>query len=89
LIWKICDSFQQEGATCHTATDTINLLHTKFPGRVISRKGDVNWPPRSCDLTSLDYFLWGYVKSQVYKNNPQSIPELKDEIIRVIGEIEP
>jgi len=44
-----------------------------------------NWPSRSCDLTPLDYFLWDYVKSQVYKNNPQSIPELKDEIIRVIG----
>jgi len=26
------------------------------------------------------------MKSQVYKNNPQSIPELKDEIMRVIGD---
>lgn len=49
----------------------------------------MNWPARSCDLTPLDFFLWGYVKSQVYKNNPQSIPKLKDEIIRVIGDIEP
>jgi len=81
--------FQQDGATPHFANETITLLRTKFPGRIIARNGDVNWPPRSCDLTPLDYFLWGYVKSQVYKNNPQSIPELKDEIIRVIGEIEP
>jgi hypothetical protein len=66
-----------------------HLKRRSFPGRVIARNGDVNWPPRSCDLTPLDYFLWGYVKSQVYKNNPQSIPELKDKIIRVIGEIEP
>ncbi|GFV53203.1 hypothetical protein TNCV_1065621 [Trichonephila clavipes] len=36
--------------------------HT-FGDRLISRFGPVNWPPRSCDLTPLDYFLWGYVKS--------------------------
>ena len=23
----------------------------------------VNWPPRLCDLTPLDYFLWGYVQA--------------------------
>lgn len=46
--------FQQDGATCHTAGLTIELLRTKFPNRVISRFGDVNWPPRSCDITPLD-----------------------------------
>ena len=44
--------FQQDGATCHTSDE-------KFPGRVISRNGDYNWPPRSCDSTPLDFFLWG------------------------------
>ena len=24
------------------------------------------WPPRSPDLTPCDYFLWGYVKDQVF-----------------------
>ena len=28
-------------------------------GRVLSRFGDQNWPPRSCDLTLLDFFLIG------------------------------
>ena len=41
---------QQDGATCHTSGDTIGLLREMFPGRVISRNGDYNWPPRSCDL---------------------------------------
>ena len=31
--------FQQDGATCHTAYDTIELLQTKFGGRVILRNG--------------------------------------------------
>ncbi|GFS94002.1 uncharacterized protein TNCV_4480521 [Trichonephila clavipes] len=62
--------FQQDGATCHTARATIDLLKDTFGDRLISRFGPVNWPPRSCDLTPLDYFLWGYVKSLVYADKP-------------------
>ncbi|GFT69660.1 putative transposable element [Trichonephila clavipes] len=36
--------FQQEGATCHTARATIDLLKDKFGDRLISRFGPVNWP---------------------------------------------
>ncbi|GFV64116.1 putative transposable element [Trichonephila clavipes] len=50
---------KQDGATCHTARATIDLLKDKFGDRLISRFGPVNWPPRSCDLTPLDYSLWG------------------------------
>ena len=67
--------FQQDGATCHTSGETIGLLGEKFPGRVISRNGDYNWPPRSCDLTPLDFFLWGYVKDKINAYGPQSIQE--------------
>ncbi|EFN79402.1 hypothetical protein EAI_09473, partial [Harpegnathos saltator] len=52
--------FQQDGATCRTARETIQLLHESFPGPVISRFGDQIRPPRSCDLTPLDLFLWGF-----------------------------
>lgn len=81
--------FQQDGSTCHTAKATISLLKTKFPGRIISKYGDINWPPRSCDMTPLDFFLWGYVKSKVYRSNPQNIQHLKDNIEEVINEIGP
>ncbi|GFT81823.1 uncharacterized protein TNCV_4336661 [Trichonephila clavipes] len=49
--------FQQDGAACHTARATIDLLKDTFGDHLISRFGPVNWPPRSCDLTLLDYFL--------------------------------
>ncbi|GFU20422.1 uncharacterized protein TNCV_2521891 [Trichonephila clavipes] len=49
--------FQQDGATCHTARATIDLLKDTFGDCLDSRFGPVNWPPRSCDLTPLDYFL--------------------------------
>ncbi|GFX03895.1 uncharacterized protein TNCV_4678001 [Trichonephila clavipes] len=81
--------FQQDGATCHTARATIDLLKDTFGNRLISRFGPVNWPPRSCDLTPLDYFLWGYVKSLVYADKPQTLDHLKDNIRRVIADIRP
>ncbi|GFV19054.1 putative transposable element [Trichonephila clavipes] len=77
--------FQQDGATCHTARATIDLLKDTFGDHLISRFGPVNWPPRSCDLTPLDYFLWGYVKSMVYADKPQTLNRIR----RVIAEIRP
>ncbi|GFV96850.1 hypothetical protein TNCV_4350631 [Trichonephila clavipes] len=81
--------FQQDGATCHTARAKIDLLKDTFGDRLISRFGPVNWPPRSCDLTPLDYFLWGYVKSLVYADKPQTLDHLEDNIRRVIADIRP
>ncbi|GFU99676.1 transposable element Tc3 transposase [Trichonephila clavipes] len=81
--------FQQDGETCHTARTTIDLLKDTFGDRLISRFGPVNWPPRSCNLTPLDYFLWGYVKSLVYVDKPQTLDHLEDNIRRVIADIRP
>ncbi|GFW04663.1 putative DD41D transposase [Trichonephila clavipes] len=81
--------FQQDGAACHTARATIDLLKDTFGDHLISRFGPVNWPPRSCDLTPLDYFLWGYVKSLVYADKPQTLDHLEENIRRVIADIRP
>ncbi|GFX29208.1 HSF_DOMAIN domain-containing protein [Trichonephila clavipes] len=81
--------FQQDGATCHTDRTTIDLLKDTFGDRLISRFGPVNLSPRSCDLTPLDYFLWGYVKSLVYADKPQTLDHLEDNIRRVIADIRP
>ncbi|GFW42734.1 putative DD41D transposase [Trichonephila clavipes] len=79
-VQELC--FQQDGATCHTALATIDLLKYTFGDRLISRFGPMNWPSRSCDLTPLDYFLWGYVKSLVYADKPQTLDHLEDNIRR-------
>ncbi|GFW85353.1 uncharacterized protein TNCV_143981 [Trichonephila clavipes] len=88
--------FQQDGATCHTALSlslSLSLvpqsiyLKDTFGDRLISRFGPVNWPPRSSDLTPLDYFLWSYVKSLVYADKPQTLDHLEDNIRRVITNI--
>ena len=36
--------------------ETINLLKKKFGESIITRKEPVNWPPRTCDLTPLEFF---------------------------------
>ncbi|GFV58299.1 DUF4817 domain-containing protein [Trichonephila clavipes] len=81
--------FEQDGPTCHTARATIDLLKDTFGDRLISRFGPVNLPPRSCDLTPLDYFLWSYVKSWVCADKPQTLDHLEDNIRRVIDDIRP
>ncbi|GFX62520.1 putative LOC100569746 [Trichonephila clavipes] len=81
--------FQQDGATCHTARATIDLLKDTFGDRLISRFGPVNFPPRSCDFTPLNYFLCGYVNSLVYSDKPQTLDHLEDIIRRVIADIQP
>jgi len=34
------------------------FLHQKFPVRWIGKDGPIPWPPRSPDITSLDFVLW-------------------------------
>lgn len=58
------------GVTYHTATETMQLLQASFPERVISRPEEVIWPPKSYDLTPLDFFLWGFL----YANNSRTVP---------------
>jgi len=80
--------FQQDGTTCHTAHATMNILCERFEGMVISHSGDVNWKTRTCVLTPLDIFLWGYHKSQVYANKPPIIDALKVNITNTIQQIQ-
>ena len=72
--------FQQDGTTCHTAEAKHDVLPPVFEVRIINRKAEVVWPPQSCNLTSLDYNLWGAVKDKCYANKPEAIDALKDNI---------
>jgi hypothetical protein len=71
---------QQDGATSHTARVTVNLLKDLFLNRLIIRNGDVQWPPQSPDLSSCDYFLWGYLKSKVFEIRPATVQDLNVRI---------
>ena len=42
------------------------MLNYVFLDGWIGRGGPTSWPPRSPDVTPLDFFLWGYVKTKVF-----------------------
>ena len=45
---------------------TLDVLRPVFEDRIVSRRADIVWPPRSCNLTPLDHYLWGAVKDKCY-----------------------
>ncbi|GFT35279.1 HTH CENPB-type domain-containing protein [Trichonephila clavipes] len=55
--------------------------------KIVIKKGGASIG--SLRSTALDYFLWGYVKSLVYADKPQTLDHLEDNIRRVIADIRP
>lgn len=76
--------FQQDGATAHTARDTMLFLQEFFDDRLISRP---LWPPRSPDLSPPDFFLWGCLKDKVFATAPRTLNELRTQITNQINSI--
>ncbi|KAJ8915286.1 hypothetical protein NQ315_014794 [Exocentrus adspersus] len=58
---------QLDEASAHFSVIVRHHLNEHFPNAWIGRQGPTAWPPRSADLTPMDYFLWGVVKSDVYR----------------------
>lgn len=73
--------FQQDGAPAHHALLVRTYLDLVFPNRWIGRNGPVAWPPRSPDLTPLDFFLWGFLKDKVFRTKPEDLQEMRDRIL--------
>jgi len=61
---------QLDGAGTRCARIVTTFLNNRFNARWIGWNGPVHWPPRSPDLTPLDFFLWGYLKNVVYEQEP-------------------
>ena len=72
----------------NTSEATFDVLRPVFEDRIIRRRADVIWPPRSSDLTPLDYYLWDAFKDKCYADKPKTIDDLKHNIREAIGEIQ-
>lgn len=72
--------YQQDGAPPHYSLVVREYLNEVFPNRWVGRRGPMEWPARSPDLTPLDFFLWGYLKSRVYYSKPRDLEELRERI---------
>ncbi|EZA46439.1 hypothetical protein X777_00158, partial [Ooceraea biroi] len=49
--------FQHDGCPAHYSRRARKVLDRYYNGRWIERSGPINWPARSPDLTSADFFL--------------------------------
>ena len=79
--------YQHDGAPAHFFNASRQILDNNFPNRWIGRGGPVAWPPRSPDLTPLDYFFWGHMKSLVYETPVESEMDLLARIAAAAGDI--
>lgn len=70
---------QQDGAPPHYSQIVRRYLDINFPNRWIGRGGPIRWPPRSPDLTKLD-FLWGFIKAHVYREPPTTKADMMERI---------
>ena len=61
-----------------------DVLNERFPDPWIGRGGPIPWPPRSPDLSPLDFFLLGYIKIIVYAEKIRNIQDLQDRITSAI-----
>lgn len=59
----------------------------KIPGQWIGRHGPLLEPPRFSDLTSLGFFLYGYVSDNVYASAMADIKVLTTGIPHVIQSV--
>ena len=79
--------FQHDGAPPHYSRLVREYLNASFPNRWIGRGGPIAWPPRSPDLTPLDYYIWGHMKTLVYESKVDSRAALRDRIFAVAEQI--
>lgn len=78
---------QMDGCPAHYSLNVRNFLNERYPNKWIGRGGPVAWPPRSPDLTPLDYFFWGAMKQAVYSEPINTQAELIDRINHFAQEI--
>lgn len=77
---------QLDGAPAHFARIIRDYLNENYP-RWIGRGGPVAWPPRSPDLTPLDFYFWGFMKQKVYAVPIETREQLTARIFAAAAEI--
>lgn len=81
--------FQQDGAPPHNSRIVIDYLQDRFGENLITTNGPVRWPPRSPDLTPMDYFIWGYLKNFVYSTPITTREDMELRLRRGVDSITP
>lgn len=78
-LWKF-----QDGAPAHRLRIVNERLRELFNNRIVALNHDIEWPPRSPNLTPCHYFLCGYLKNKVYYNQRENINQLRERIMHEV-----
>jgi hypothetical protein len=73
--------FQHDSVPAHYSRLVAHHTNVTFPERWIGRRGHVQWPLRSTDLTPLYFFLWGWINSEVYEEKVNTRDKLVPQIM--------
>ena len=57
------------------------ILNECFSQQWIGLGGPTAWPPRSPDLTRIDFFYWGYIQDIIYSTPVADLEDLHQKII--------
>lgn len=79
--------FQQDGAPPHQRRAVSDLLNSNFGLNWIGNTGPIRWPPRSPDLSPMDFFLWGHIKNLLYKKSNTTADELRQNFINCLNSV--
>jgi hypothetical protein len=69
--------FQHDRTLAHYNRLVTHNLNLTSPERWIGRRGQVQWPPRSPEFSPLVFCLWGWMKSETYKEKVN----IRDELV--------
>ncbi len=73
-----------DGAPTHHRILVLDRLQQLFPNHVCGLRHNQVYPPRSPDLTPLDFYLWSYLKMKVFQTPPANLQDLRN---RIVGEV--
>ena len=81
--------YQQDGVPPHWHKEVREYLPGRWVGRAAATDNTFcTSPPRSPYLIVCDFFLWGFVKGNVYVPPlPKTLPELRERINTAIGNV--
>jgi hypothetical protein len=68
---------KQDGKPAQFALRVRGYLEDKFSVKWIRRGSNMVWPPRSLDLNTCDYSLWGIVKEKIFQLRLTTFEDLK------------
>ena len=90
IITRIRDKFEVDGTVQDVLKGRCGRKRSSSDNEsadAVMKLFATEFPPRSPDLTPLDFYLWGTLKNTVYATEPQTLEELREKIEHTINDI--